>query len=209
MITLTATIPPYPLWVPAEAQQALYELVRGTVNLILTDLAGRISEHAPVGISGHLGQSFTANPATSIGGVEVVGGATPEIDIQGRVFSALPYAIVIDQGRRPGSPISREGIDAIGLWAQRKLGMTEGQAKVAKWAIATKIIQRGITPRNFIQAAFDSGQAQWQKMLDDLAADIAAALVTPGGASGGGVAGSSDAWKNQPRDRAGRFTKRK
>lgn len=197
-LQLTVTTPVLPLWVPAEAAAAISDLMLGTVHLILTDIAGRISERAPVGISGNLAQSFTADPASSVGGVEIVGGGSPTEDIQGRVFSSLPYAVVMDQGRQPGKPISKEGIDAIGLWAQRKLGLSEKDANHAKYAIANKIVARGIEARHYVQAAFDSGAARWQQMLDDLAADIATALVTPAG--GGGAPG-------QTRDSNGRFVK--
>lgn len=176
-LTLEVQIPRLPLWVPAAAAAEIFDLVRQTVHLILTDLAGRISQRAPVGISGNLGQSFVADPATATGGIEIIGGANPELNIEGRVFSSLVYAVVIDEGRRPGSPISRAGIDAIGLWAQRKLGLSATEANRAKWAIAYKIVQKGIQGQHYVQQAFDEGAAAWQQMLDDLAADIAAGLV--------------------------------
>jgi hypothetical protein len=139
-------VPAIPLHVPEQARQLLNSLMVNTLRLALQDAAGKISGEAPVDTGG-LAQSFGADPATDTGGIELLG--IDVDDITGRVFSSLPYAIVMDQGRRPGQPISRAGIDAIGLWARRKLGLSPEQAESAKWAIASAIIERGIPATRF------------------------------------------------------------
>ncbi len=171
---ITVMLPDVPLFVPDQAQQIMGQLVEQVVNLALQEVAGRVSDEAPRS-EGILAQSFGANPATTTGGIEIVNRSVREIS--GRVFSALPYAIVMDQGRTPGKPISRVGIDSIGLWAQRKLGLSADQAARAKWAIATSIIRRGIAPTHFFEKGVKSSEPRVQQMFDILGQQIATALT--------------------------------
>lgn len=168
-------IPTIPLWVSAEARRELTDLVLQTVRLILQALAGRISQEAPVN-SGALAQSFGSDPATQEGGIELFGAVTSDT-LGGRVFSALPWAIVMEEGRRPGAPISRVGIDAIGLWAQRKLGLDAEEADRAKWAIAASIVAQGIQGLEYVAKAFAGERPTIEATLSRLSEDIAAALV--------------------------------
>jgi hypothetical protein len=172
-------LPMIPLWVPDKARQELTELVLMSMRLALQTAAGRISDEAPVS-EGLLAQSFGADPATSTGGIELLGGDV-NAGITGRVFSSLPYAIVMDQGRRAGAPISRAGIDAIGLWAQRKLELTADEANKAKWAIATSIIAHGIPAKNYFAKGVASASPQIDTMFSILAGQITQALTTEGG----------------------------
>lgn len=172
-------LPDIPLWVPEQARAALLELTRQTMHLALQYAAGHISDEAPVGVSGALAQSFGADPATTTGGIELTG-ATPT-GLQGRVFSSLPYAIVVDQGRRAGSPVSREGVEAIGLWAQRKLGLTADQADQAKWAIARAIWQYGTEGDEYFDRGVKASEPQIQALFAQLAADIQVELTRPRG----------------------------
>jgi hypothetical protein len=130
---IQVALPAIPLWVPANARAELSTLVLASMRLACQEAAGRISDAAPVD-SGQLAQSFGSDPASPTGGIEILG-QDAEVGINGRVFSSLPHAIVMDQGRRPGQPINRAGIDAIGLWAQRKLGLSADEANHAKWPL--------------------------------------------------------------------------
>jgi len=172
-------LPTIPLWVPDDARAEIDALTLDTMRLALHYAAGEISGAAPVD-SGQLAQSFTADPATQTGGIDLAG-VDVVAGVTGRVFSSLPYAIVMDQGRRPGSPISRAGIDAIGLWAQRKLGMSADQADRAKWAIASVIVQRGIEGRQFVHEGIQQSRPTIEGMFQALAESVAAALLTPTG----------------------------
>jgi hypothetical protein len=168
-----------PIWVPEEAKAEIASLTIDTMRLALQYAAGAISGEAPVD-SGQLAQSFTSDPATSTGGIELTGVELVS-GIEGRVFSTLPYAIVMDQGRRAGQPISRAGIDAIGLWAQRKLGMSSDEADHAKYAIANVIIARGIEGTQYFQAGTDQARPTIEQMFRALADTVANALVTKTG----------------------------
>lgn len=170
-------LPAIPLWVPAQAKAELNNLVLASMRLALQDAAGRISDEAPVS-EGILAQSFGADPATATGGIELLG-IDAQAGITGRVFSSLPYAIVMDQGRRPGSPISRAGIDAIGLWAQRKLGLSADEADGAKWAIASNIVAHGFEGTGYFEKGVNSAKPNIERMFQILGDQITAALVTP------------------------------
>jgi hypothetical protein len=172
---LEFNLPRVPLLLPERARASLAEIVSDTVRLILQDVAGRIAAAAPRN-TGNLAQSFGSDPATQEGGIELFG--IRGVAMGGRVFSALPQAIVMEHGRRPGAPISREGIDAIGLWAQRKLGLTAEEASEAKWAIAHQIVAQGIEALEYVAKAWAGARPMYESMLATLSEDIARALVT-------------------------------
>lgn len=163
-------LPDIPLWVPAEALAQLQQALADRLGVALQYAAGAIAEAVgDVGSSdtGALAQSFTAWPATRTGGIELAGTTIRE-DLVGRVFSSLPYAVVVNDGRRPG-PISRAGIDAIGLWAQRKLGLTPAAAERAKWAIAQEIALRGTAGSDFFHKGVTAATPGVQHLLGTLA----------------------------------------
>lgn len=178
---ITVTLPQIPLLVPAEARRAVNELALDTLRLALQVVAGHVSDEAPTD-TGALGQSFGSDPATTTGGIELVG-TNLETDVQGRVFSSLPYAIVMAEGRRKGAPISRVGIDSIGLWAQRKLGMSADQAQSAKWAIAQAIIARGIQGSDYFGKGIKAAQPTIDQLFAALGQAVAQQLATPGAES--------------------------
>lgn len=182
---IAIVLPDIPLWVPDESRRKINDLTLSTMRLALQDVAGYISD--AVGNSsdtGALAQSFGSTPATKDGGQEIIG-RDVQAGITGRVFSTLPYAVVIDQGRRPGAPISRAGIDAIGLWAQRKLGMSADEAAGAKWAIATSIIAQGYAGTGYFEEGTNKARPRVEFMFNSLAQHVAEALVRKGGSSTG------------------------
>lgn len=174
--SITVVLPTIPLMVPAEARRALNDLTVQTLRLALQTVAGFVADEAPTD-SGALGQSFAADPATTTGGIELLG-VDVMVGVQGRVFSSLPYAIVMNDGRRPGAPISRAGIDAIGLWAQRKLGLSADAAAVAKWAIATHIVAQGITGTGYFDLGIKRAEPTVTQLFDSLAQAVAQQLTS-------------------------------
>jgi hypothetical protein len=172
-------LPDIPLFVPAAARQELNDLVLATMRLAMQSAAGHISDAAPRDTGG-LAQSFSADPATTDGGLELTG-MDAATGVTGRVFSGLPYAIVMDEGRRKGAPISRAGIDAIGLWAQRKLGLSADQAESAKWAIATTIVARGIEGKHYFDAGVNAARPDIEQIFTILGDQIRQSLVSQGG----------------------------
>lgn len=174
--SISVVLPAIPLMVPLEARRALNSLAVNTLRLALQTVAGYVSDEAPVD-SGALGQSFGADPATTTGGLELLGVDVMD-GVQGRVFSSLPYAVVMNDGRRPGAPISRAGIDAIGLWAQRKLGLSADAAAVAKWAIAQWIVAQGITGTGYFDIGVKRAQPTVDQLFSALAQEIARQLTS-------------------------------
>ena len=173
-------LPDIPLWIPDEAKRAINELVLDTIRLALHLTSDAISDEAQqFADSGALAQSWGNDPATAAGGVELIG-VDIQTGIEGRVFSSLPYAIVMERGRYPGSPISRDGIDAIGLWAQRKLGLSADEANTAKWAIANTIIARGIEGKGYVEAGFNRASPKIEQLFKVLNEAILKALTTTG-----------------------------
>ncbi len=178
---ISIVLPNIPVWVPDQARQILNDLVLSTTRLALQDAAGFISDEAGrFADTGNLAQSFGADPATATGGIEVLGADATQ-GIHGRVFSSLPYAIVMDQGRRPGAPISREGIDAIGLWAQRKLGLSAEQAKHAKFAIAANLVAQGFPGHGYFEDGVNKARPRIEAMFGTLGTTISETLFTKAG----------------------------
>lgn len=185
-------VPDIPLWVPDRARGILNDLIRDTVKLALLEVAGRVGDAAQrFADTGHLAQSFQADPANATGGIELVNkdNADARDGLLGRVFSSLPYAIVMNNGRLAGRPISRAGIDAIGLWARRKLGLTAEQADHAKFAIARSIIAHGIEGKDYFGEGVQAATPRVEQLFGILSDRIGRALVSavPGAAAGGGV----------------------
>lgn len=178
---IAIVLPDIPAWVPDAAKALLNDLAVSTTRLALQTAAGYISDEAgKFSDSGNLAQSFGADPATSTGGIELLG-ADATAGIHGRVFSSLPHAIVMDQGRRPGAPISREGIDAIGLWAQRKLGLSADEAKGAKWAIAAHLVAQGFPGYGYFEDGVNRARPQVEALFRALGDQLKEALFTKTG----------------------------
>lgn len=177
--TIELTIPPMPLLVPAEAMAVVAAIERDYMELALQYLAGQVAEKAPKNF-GLLGQSFTANPASSTGGIEILTGGSVSESLVGRVFSSLPYAIVMEEGRRPGQPISRAGVASIGLWVRRKLQLSGKEAQRVMYAVVWKIRKRGIEAKHFVRAAATASEPKIEGMFREMAAGIAEGLVGKG-----------------------------
>lgn len=169
--------PEIPLFVPAQAKQVIATIQRETMLAALSELAGRVSEEAPKNF-GLLAQSFASMPATATGGIELLSASRTTTMLEGRVFSSLPYAVVMEEGRRPNRPIGRAGIAGIGLWVRRKLGLSGAEAQSATWAIATTISRKGLPGRFYAKAAFSKAQGRLQSIFRETAKGIADGLTT-------------------------------
>lgn len=170
------SLPATPLFIPEQARQVVAELTRDHLELALLEVAGQVSERAPRNF-GHLAQSFMAYPAGQTGGIEVLG-ADPTTGIRGRVFSSLPYAIVMEEGRAPGKPISRVGQAAIFLWVRRKLGLSGKEARAAGFAITMAIRRRGIAGKHYARAGFKAAEPRVVAIFQALNAALAKGLTT-------------------------------
>ena len=179
--SITVDIPQIPVFVPERANAILRTLVQQSIRLALSEIAGRVSDEAGrFADTGNLAQSFGADPATSTGGLELLVAGAGGADVVGRVFSSLPYAIVMELGRRAGQPISRSGIDAIGLWAERKLGLSTAEAEGAKWAIAQNIVANGIEGKHYFETGVNQARPKVEAIFRILGEQLAKALLAPG-----------------------------
>jgi hypothetical protein len=77
------------------------------------------------------------------------------------LFNEAPYAGVIEYGRRPGARMPP--LAPIAQWAQRRLGLSEGDARAAAYLIARAIARRGLKARMILNASI--------KELGDMAAE--------------------------------------
>jgi hypothetical protein len=177
-MAILINVPKIPLWVPPDRARVINNLTRTAAELALMEVAGRLADEAPRD-TGHLAQSFGNNPATVDGGIEMIGQDTIT-GINGRVFSSLPYAIVMDQGRTPGS--APPPTAPIALWAQRKLGLSATEAARAAFVIARHIGKFGIKGLFFADSAFRLAEPTVNRIFSILGDQIGRALVTPGGA---------------------------
>ena len=166
-----------PLWNTDQARQVLTDQARAYLELALQDLAGFISEEAPVGVSGNLAQSFGASPATADGGIEITGSTLETLE--GRVFSSLPYAIVIDQGRTPGARMPPPA--ALITWVERVLqvGGSREEVETVAFLVARAIGRKGIQARNFVAAGVEKWTPRGEAVFALLAEAIASGLVKP------------------------------
>lgn len=116
--------------------------------------------------------------------------------VEGIVGSPLLYAPVIEDGRRPGAPISQTGVTNIGLWAVRKLGeklVKNGDSFAQEinlyqigFPIAAAIKARGFKAPyqnglRMFQRAAEAGQAQVEALLREA---VEAYTASFGGAVG-------------------------
>jgi hypothetical protein len=168
------TVPGSPLFIPEQARSVISEISRDYLELALLAVAGHVSERAPRNF-GNLAQSFMAHPAGETGGIEILG-LEPTTGLTGRVFSSLPYAIVMEEGRRPGKPISRAGQAAIMLWVRRKLGLSGKDARSAGYAIIYSIQKKGIEGRHYARAGFAAAKPELETIFNQLNAAIAEGL---------------------------------
>jgi hypothetical protein len=81
-------------------------------------------------------------------GVQVMTALAP---IGAAVFNGKLHAAIIEEGRRPGGFFPPR--EVIMRWAQRRLGLSEPEARRAAWPIARAIQRRGLLPRKVMEGA--------------------------------------------------------
>lgn len=67
------------------------------------------------------------------------------------IYNDASYADVIEKGRRPGRAMPPLAV--IRRWAQRRLGLSEKEAKQAAFPIAAAIQERGLEGKHVLQQA--------------------------------------------------------
>lgn len=174
--TFSLTVPGTPLFIPERARAVVNAIAHDYLDLALLEIAGQVSAKAPRNF-GHLAQSFLTHPAGQTGGIEILGGDTAA-RLSGRVFSSLPQAIVMEEGRRAGAPISRAGQAAILLWVRRKFGLSGKEALSVGYAVMRKIRTQGIEGRHYARAGFQAAKPRVETIFIQLTAAIAEGLTS-------------------------------
>jgi hypothetical protein len=127
------------------------------VNLAL----GAIIPNTPVGVTGNLR-----------GGVqsEVVRGSG--VDVLGRVFDPVAYALPVDRGAQPHFPPS----SALELWVRRKLDVPDKLVRSVAFLVARAISRRGTAARKFFADSWAHVKPQAEARYQQALARIAARL---------------------------------
>ncbi|MGQ9370531.1 hypothetical protein [Azospirillum sp. A39] len=82
--------------------------------------------------------------------------------IIGEVGTSLPYAPAVEFGAKPHMP----PLAPLALWAEHKLGLSEGEAERAAWGIARAIRRRGTEGRFMFTKALDANEAQLRRIFE-------------------------------------------
>jgi len=87
------------------------------------------------------------------------------------LFNDAPYAGVIEGGRRPGTRFPP--VEAIARWVQRRLGLSESDAKAAAYVIARAISKRGLRGRKILDGSLSEIRAYvHEEILRELAVEM-------------------------------------
>ena len=143
MISVSATITEVPKLLTKEAERIWEKNVEDALDVMAEVIAGKAKDYAPVNF-GHLRSSIFVEK-TEARGVRFV-------------TSPLPYAIVMEKGRRPGKRLPP--FDPIALWVQRALRIprTDERFSSVVWHLRRKIAKRGIQARHFFRRAAQFGE---------------------------------------------------
>ena len=121
------------------SEQTIRELVI-IVNQQAAQITREATQATPVGVGGLLRQSWVLSPATATNPVAIVG-------------SSREYLLPVEMGRAPGKGVSRDGQEAIALWAQRKLGTTLQEGKSLAFLLSQRYKSEGRPAQGFLGLA--------------------------------------------------------
>lgn len=125
---------------PREFSQDQTKALATILTKTALDLSADITKAMPVGIAGELQRSWTPYPATP---TKLVAG----------VSSSSAYFLPVEVGRKPGKGISQEGQQAVTLWARRKLGKSEDDARGFAYLLSQKYKREGRPAQGLIGLA--------------------------------------------------------
>lgn len=174
---ISAVFPNVPLLTdtPDEIAAHVDEIMANASRVALLAVADAIALSAPSD-TGDLVNSFRADPASTVGGIELTGHSFVGDGVVGRLFSTLPQAVVMESGRQPGSYVNAAGITALTAWASRHLGVEGKDAVRAAFAIATMIHKRGLPAKDYVEAALPLAQATIDQVFANAGDAIASKL---------------------------------
>lgn len=111
--------------------QYFKEETKAVMQLVVTRVEGEVVANTPSGVGGEAGLRG------SIAGEVYVRGMT----VTGLVGTPLPYAEVVEDGRRPGQKMPPP--KALELWVNRKMGVLGADIPKVAFLVARKIAVRG------------------------------------------------------------------
>ncbi len=124
------------------------------MKIIVARLEKEVTEGTPAGVGGAAGLR-----GSIYGEVVSMAGSS----VEGVVGTPLEYGEVVEMGRRPGKGFPP--IAPITLWAIRKLGVADKEAKSVAFLIARKIAKKGFEGAHMFQKAWDKNE-RW--VMDQL-----------------------------------------
>ena len=139
----TADLEAYPQWLGKELTVAM--------ESGLQLLEGQVAERTPVNF-GTLRGSISHQIMS------------PFPNLIGRVGSPLPYAIVMEEGRKPGARMPP--VDAIKLWVVRKLQVPPDEAESVAWAVAKSIAKKGIEGKHMFKEGLEASEPHIKRLFD-------------------------------------------
>jgi hypothetical protein len=115
-------------------------LFNGTAKAVSAQETRVAMEGSVLMLQGAIQPITPVNMGVLRGGVQTSIGGTP-VNLVGRVFDNVPYAMAVEHGRKPGK---QPPTQSLMLWVRRKLGISdEKQARSVAFLVARKIGQRG------------------------------------------------------------------
>lgn len=120
-----------------EAKRAVIAAAEPQLSAASDFLAGQVQSKAPVGV-GKLRQSVVKTGRGLSHGVRV----------------GEWYAIPIEAGQKPAR-LNRKGIEAVALWAQRKLGMDSKEAVSFAFAVSARRARQFRAANKFFYGTYD------------------------------------------------------
>jgi hypothetical protein len=100
-----------------------------------------------------------------------------KVELIGRVFNPMPYALPLENGAFWNGPYPPIG--PLRLWAERKFGVDEGEARSIAFLVSRKLKAHGMAPRRFFFAGYEAAKPQIEAEWARANARIAKRLVTP------------------------------
>ncbi len=80
-----------------------------------------------------------------------------KVELTGRVFNPLGHAMPLEAGAKWDGPWPP--IEPLRLWAERRFGVDEGEARSIAFLVSRKLKRSGLRARAFFQGGYDASRA--------------------------------------------------
>ena len=87
-------------------------------------------------------------------------------NLVGSVGTPKEYGIVMEYGSKPYKEGRMPPVDAIRIWAVRKLGLSGDEADSAAWAIAKHIAKHGIEGLHYFKEGFEASEPHINQLFN-------------------------------------------